>query len=644
MKKLLEYTVALLVAMIVWTACSKGDDNDNNLPDDGRNATVILQDVAYTLTVECDGSIYRVDSTEYEEISVMTPKFTEEDVAKPLVMTVTGENVSGTLTLKNIDGVFSGTLQAPVGASDSLLLTGVVEVPAADVDASWSNVSLDSLVQKCGHRYTAKFYYKNTEPARLVDSKAYFEFIMSPCQRGLQVNNDRYYMSADGRLWLALEAPAAVLTNFYRIASNNVKGGNLYTIDRDGFVDLGLRNVLWSDKNVGAENIWDSGDYYYWDEAMTCISAPLELPRSGESSVDGNDCEDLWRLYYYWDEYNGHQGMKYVATGWEHDREPFVFFPAAGGKVAGGINYFNEYGLYWSCNDFSEGEAYRMYFRNTYYSPNSLQKKYLCKICVRPVIRGNAGTVDYEEEEEDVRELEPFYPYDYPTEDVVAWYTCKDLVNMEEWALFLFKNNQYLLTQYIASSDSRVIYYDDDYTVEGAAEGDYDNIDIVANVGRSQESAHFEGGKGMFLQKEFVREAGDVPEAAEYTKINGKDPEMYFPYDDGYEVEKVVAWYKQTNATDDDRVVLYMFKDNRFAIVTSRIEQDGIAGDIVASGGYELATGSTLDYYNMTVNVSVDETGINTKLPITIKDGKIQYLMYNLELQDRDILEELLGL
>ncbi len=45
--------------------------------------------------------------------------------------------------------------------------------------------------------------------------------------------------------------------------------GHIYTIDRSGLVDLGLSGILWSDRNVGAENVWDYGGYFAWGETTT---------------------------------------------------------------------------------------------------------------------------------------------------------------------------------------------------------------------------------------------------------------------------------------------------------------------------------------------------------------------------------------
>ncbi len=120
---------------------------------------MILQDVEYSLTVKGGGAVAKIESNANEDISVVgAPVFTAKDVAMPLVMTVVGEDVSGTLTLKNTDGTFSGKLRVPVGVADTLALVGRFEMPAfGGDDDDRSVISLDDLIKKCGHRYTANF-------------------------------------------------------------------------------------------------------------------------------------------------------------------------------------------------------------------------------------------------------------------------------------------------------------------------------------------------------------------------------------------------------------------------------------------------------------------------------------------------------
>lgn len=158
--------MVMLAALIVCPAC--GDDGDDKTSDDpGSNSTVFLQNVDYTLKVDSGGQL-----------------FSEEDVSKPLVMDVKGDGVSGSLTLKSVDGTFAGKLTVPVGVADTLTLTGTVSVPAAGGDADYQSIiSLEDLMDKCGHLYTAKFNYKWDEPAALADSKAYFGRIRTSARK-----------------------------------------------------------------------------------------------------------------------------------------------------------------------------------------------------------------------------------------------------------------------------------------------------------------------------------------------------------------------------------------------------------------------------------------------------------------------------
>jgi hypothetical protein len=642
MKKYYILMVSLIAVMTLCMSCGDDDDNENDGLGGGDNASVYLHNVPYTLKVRCDGSISQERSTDNEEISSVVPQFGTDDVAKPLVMHVTGKDVSGTLTLQDTDGTFNGTLQVPIDIADTLMLTGTIEIPASGGEQDdRSTVSLSDLIDKCGHRYTVNFKYKESQPVVPTDSKAYFEFIMSPCQRWLRVNNDRYYMNEDGKLWIAVESKTSIMTNFYKIPYNNVDGGMLYTIDRAGLVDLGIFNTLWADRNVGAENIWDGGDYYYWDEAQTCVDAPLEVPKGGETWFGDNDIDNLWDLYIVWGENNGSNGYYVVAKGcYDRTNDPSIFMPCAGIKIGGQLNSWGVYGLYWSSTELDSKNAYNLYFQKYYSTSDSYHDKLFGAMPVRAIRRGNVIENTSGGKEDEPLELMAFFPEDYPAEDVVAWYTSRDEEKMEEWSLYLFQDQTYLLTQYIAASDSRVLYRAGNYVIDGDGDPMYDNFAMVATVVQTKESVRFENGEGLFLDMTFHHENGDVPQAMEYTRSNLKVPVLYFPHDE-YSVDDVAAWYRQVDAPNEF-VVLYILKDNRYFLVNCKQKDEEIIGSVFVTGSFQPASGSTLDYRNMVVNVTINELG-GSQRQIEFKDGFAGILDYRLEYQDVDILGQLVG-
>lgn len=648
MKKKYVLMVSLIAVMMLCMSC--GDDDDNNDGGDpssreGGDAAVFLHNVPYTLTVRCDGSISKERSTDNEEISSVVPKFGDADVARPLLMHVTGKDVSGTLTLQDAEGTFAGTLQVPVDIADTLQLTGTIEIPASGGEQDdRSTVSLDDLIEKCGHKYTVNFKYKESQPVVPADSKAYFEFIMSPCQRWLRVNNDRYYMNADGKVWIAVESRTSIVTNFYKMSYNNVDGGSLYTIDRAGLVDLGIFNTLWADRNVGAENIWDDGEYFYWDEAQTCVEAPLEVPTGGEDWFANNDIYSMWDLLYHFaGDYNGVHGFYVMAVGgFDANNDPFIFLPCSGIKVGGLLNSKGIYGLYWSSTELDSRNAYRLYFHDYYSTSDSYHNKLFGAISVRPIRRGNAVKNSSDDDEDEPLELKAFFPEDYPAEDVVAWYTCRDEVNEEEWSLYLFKDQTYLLTQYIAASDSRVLHRAGNYAIDGDSDPMFDNFVMLATVVQTKESVRFENGEGLFLGRMFHHEDGDVPQAMEYTRSNLNTPVMYFPHEE-YSVDDVAALYRQVDAPGNEFVVLYLLKDNRYVLVNCKQIDEEVTGSVLVTGSFKTVSGSELDYRNMVVNATVNELG-GSQREIVFKDGVASIFDYRLEYQDLDLLRPMLGM
>ena len=646
MKKYYVLMVSLIAATALCMSCGDDDNNAGGDPSSSEegNASVFLHNVSYTLTVHCDGSITQESSTDNEEISSIVPQFGEAEVAMPLVMHVAGKDVSGTLTLQDTYGTFAGTLQVPIDIADTLLLTGTIEIPASgDVQDNRSAISLDDLIQKCGHKYTVNFKYKESQPVIPTDSKAYFEFIMSPCQRWLLVNNDRYYLNREGKVWIAVDNKTPIVTNFYKIPYNNVNGGKIYTIDRAGLVDLGIFNTLWADRNVGAENFWDDGDYYYWDEAQTCVEAPLEVPTCGEMWSDNNDFYNLWRLYYFRGNYNDIMGYYVLADGcFDIDSDPFIFLPASGVKIGGLLTSKGVYGLYWSSTELDSKNAYRLFFQSHNTECDSYHDKLFGASSVRAIRRGNATGNNNSGNEDEPLELMPFFPEDYPAEDVVAWYISRDEVNNEEWALYLFNDQTYLLTQYIAASDSRVLYRAGNYAIEGDGDPTYDNFEMVATVAQSTMSVRFENGEGSIFDRVFHHEKGDVPQAKEYTRNNLNSQAVYFPHDE-YSVDDVAAWYRQVDASDNEFVLLYLLKDNRFVVITCKRNDEEISGHILASGVIVPAEGSKLDYYNMVVNASINEMD-GSSWQIEFKDGIAHIDKFYLEYQDLNTLRPMLGM
>ena len=638
------FTILLIAATVFVTSCSKSDDAD---PDesDSTHTTTFIYDVPYTLQVTSGKSMSKMTYTESEDGSAVYLSFTEEDVAKPLVMTITGKDVSGTLTLQNTEGLFSGTLKAPSDAPDTLMLTATIEIPAAEGDGiDYSTISLADLMQKCGHKYSATFQYKHGEPIALIDSKAYFLFKMSCCQHWMEINNSVYILNDEGMVWLAVDGRTSVITNFYRQAYEKVDGGTLYTIDRSGYVDMGIRNILWADRNVGAENIWDYGDYYVWEDALKCVTMPMELPVGGPAYSEDNDYQTLWRnTDMFIDPYHGVEGLYVFRPGHtDTSNDPFLFLPL-GGTMNGGARATEDYGCYWTCTEYNDDNAYRFFFRVGNKSPNSYcGKSSLGGLSVRPIRRGN----NQDEEgiyHKEVKPLVAFFPIDYPTSDVKAWYSYKDEVKQEEWAFYLMNDNKYLVTQNIVDKDRRVLHLYDNFEYGSAKDDDFNNFKINIKAHIDTILVEIKDSVLTFDDKKFHRETEFTELVHTDATVNNADVNpLWFRWPQ--ELHTLTAWYKQVDARYNDFMVLYLASDGDFYVLSCVIKDGGRKEVTIADGNFIVNEGSVLDYRNMSVTVYAHVNGIDyPAMPITFKDGRCTILNYTMELQDFSVLRKMLG-
>ncbi|MBR4324811.1 MAG: hypothetical protein IKP73_04725 [Bacteroidales bacterium] len=645
------YLNMLLAALLLLASCNKSDDNNSDPNEGGEgNKTIFIQSIPYSLTVSGDSTLSKVAYTESEDGSKINISFTKEDVAKPLVMTITGDNVSGTLTLQNVNGEFSGTIDVPLTAPDTLLLTGTIEIPAAgEEDDDCSNISLADVMKKCGHTYTVKFEYRGEKPVYLTDSKAYFEFRMSQYQRWMRINNRKYTMNKEGRLWLAVDEKTSVVTNFYRRAYEQVKGGNLYVINRVGFVDLGIRNILWADKNVGAENMWEFGSYYDWEDAVKSVTLPLELPSGGE---DGDDSNDFWVLCqnttHVFAEYNGVPGVYFLLPGCEVsendlDNNPFIFFPGAGALTGGSRTSVNNC-LYWSSKEYDKANAYRLFARDGWIETDSrIHKSSVGAFSARPIRRSNNQDEEGKYNEE-LKTLVAFFPTGYENKYVSAWYTYKDIMQSEEWALYLFDDNTYIATLHRVQKGQRVLYNAGTFKVDGDIDPDYNDFETTFLLGVSEIPVEFSGGKCTFLEKRFVRETGAVPDATELTKDNTKANMIYFP--PVLTLDRVAAWYKQAEVVNNVFLVLYILYDKTFYVSTCQVKDGEQRGSLLANGTLKVKDGNEMDYMNVDMEATAFNVGMEMDpihLDVAIRNGKATIYGVTMELQDLASLYELIG-
>jgi hypothetical protein len=403
----------LLAVVLLLTSCGKngGGDDPDDYPDDYPDDDVWVYDpVQYSLKI--------------------TPPipFTEADVARPLTIDVFHGYLSGKLQLQNTEGLFSGTLEVYAGMPSDFLVDGYLIVPcAAVVNPNVDTVSLDSLKVKCGHEYRIMFQYDNPDTVYISDSKCYYEFLMSPLQHSLKVNDKDYAMSKDGKLWFAMEPYEPLVTNFYEVSAYDATSG-VHTVDRSGFVDLGISNTLWADKNIGATNYNDYGSYSAWDKCASLVSAPVELPRGGDD--EQSDIKQLYdKCHWVWGKMDTVSGYYVFGRGGSDiERDPYIFLPAAGRMVAGEVKTDGALGNYWTVtmNTAASNSSYGLTFDEDGVNPLAIDARD-AEFALRPIRRtnygGTSGGGSQGGDDQKAGYVPPYFPYKaYDIGKVVAWY------------------------------------------------------------------------------------------------------------------------------------------------------------------------------------------------------------------------------
>ena len=354
-----------MAAVLLTTSCSKDEDNyDAVKPDTTKQANTETeqQGVPFTIKVVTGQKLTKIGYK--DQGATVQPSFSESDVDNLIMQLSPASDPTsmsyGYLTLSNINGTFTGSLYPePENGTEILaeLLNG-----SNGYDES-STISLTDLMENCQHKYEGKFTYGSDDQVMLTDQNAYFEIIMSPLQRKLSAKMYNEEKTIDvntenGKVWIVVEKGFSFETNFYSKEATNVKAGEIYTIDRSGYVDLGLPNgTLWADKNVGATTYDGAGDYYTFEEAQQLTD--ITLPTSGET--DDSDFE-LLKTQCKWVYQNGgfYVFKSQNDDSYSTDDDPYIFLPCAG-EIRNGetsVTFKGSHGFYWSGSEKDNSNAY----------------------------------------------------------------------------------------------------------------------------------------------------------------------------------------------------------------------------------------------------------------------------------------------
>ncbi|MBR4155342.1 MAG: hypothetical protein IKU01_01380 [Bacteroidales bacterium] len=237
----------------------------------------------------------------------------------------------------------------------------------------------------------------------------------------IKASNLYYHTAPDGVTKLAL--PWSV------ISSGDVVHGDGDDIHYHHYVDLGLPSgTLWATKNIGADTLYDYGDYFSWGEIAPKDSYKINnsktynkemnvlLPDSN-GDISGNPAYDAataiwgpeWKIPTHEEQMELYTKCKFEPMKTSHGTNGYlvtgpngnyIFLPAAGyrdGEYGTGEQAGNYFGHYWSSTPAEwHGESILLHFEKAYsLSPYYALRYYGCSI--RPVLVKKADEMDHDD-------------------------------------------------------------------------------------------------------------------------------------------------------------------------------------------------------------------------------------------------------
>lgn len=400
MEKTFLKFLPVAAAVLLATSCSKDNDGDNSVIDNpatpvenNETAEHKSEPLTMTFTVSASANLSKIGIADGAESgATVNPKFEVGDVIKFAdASNLVTADVTLTTDQISADGKSANfTVSSFSGTEDDLskFRNGEIKLTATmggdkltDIDNN-SYTSLEAAIRAKSSQMSDEISY-SAEKVTLTftEQNAYLEVFMSPDQHVVTINGNDYTMDANGKVWIAVGVGANVSANFLK--TKTIKNAKVYTIDRTGFVDLGITDgTLWADANVTGTTSDDKGTYkegygwyYTFDDAQ---NLGVTLPTGGSSttynpSYPNTDCKNL-NDQCYWEKvmdgsnfkgYNVFKKKSGDSPTYSADSDPHIFLPAAGCCRGGdGPSYAGSRGLYWSSTVFNGSRGFDLYFNS----------------------------------------------------------------------------------------------------------------------------------------------------------------------------------------------------------------------------------------------------------------------------------------
>ena len=415
MKRTFLKFLPIAAAILLATSCSKDNDGDNNVvnnpdPVETQNVASPTESspaesnaVPFSIKVVTGNSLSKIGYT--DNGSKVTTKFEESDRGN-VVLIVASPDATIELTLTKVDAEGVATFEGdwgdiPEPAKGTDMTANLYYNEESTVTTS--TTSLTDLMKRCAHQYTGTFKYKKTDKVMLTDNNAYIEIIMSPLQKDIDLtigDTPRNFAMKDGKVWIAVANGTKFTTNF--TAEKTCTAGQITTINRAGFVDLGIPSgILWADRNLGATNVYDYGNYYAWgevatksdyswatytrhgngsnndvskkynksdgkttledsDDAATAANTKWKLPEQSDFAALKSNCYWVWVTNYY-SGVNGYVVYKKKSgdsPSYSVADDTHIFLPAAGYRDGTSLLDTYSYGYYLSSSLYADNPAH----------------------------------------------------------------------------------------------------------------------------------------------------------------------------------------------------------------------------------------------------------------------------------------------
>lgn len=369
MKRTFLRILPLAVAVLLATSCSKDENNDNAVVNNGQE-TVQTKTLPISITVNqkslsklgCTGDMGEALQPIFEAGDKLAI-YNGASLLKELA--VTADNISN-------DGktaTFEGEIDAE-GLSDGDILTATIGTPLTGAVTATSRAN----AVKSGCYQTAEFTYSSEgNEIQLEEQNAYIEVVwtnkggatVSFTIAGEPVN---LTLNGQGQGWIVLPAGQSVTCAALGIteAKTTVKG-NIYGITREfsavpeGYVDLGV--------TVGTQHIYFEKSDSYTTSAWQANQE--DWPTVEEWTALKDQC--YWKLaddnggYYVFKVHDNDDAGKVTNQESTHTpsvayttTEPYIFLPVI---VAGS-------GFYWSSGSIDDEDAFCLYFRSYSVDPD----------------------------------------------------------------------------------------------------------------------------------------------------------------------------------------------------------------------------------------------------------------------------------